>query len=144
MKNLFGVSLIGMFLGASAFARVTPAHLALQPVKQFLDAQMEQAIRDLVPQVKAANHIVMYRTNFMRGKFSETEGGFSDFFGDTEVTVQIGMSQTFYDISCQLAASAQVVPFAMQMVPILEETTNEEQLILRRHEVSCRVVSSTN
>jgi len=141
MKSLVGIALLGMSLvGQSALARVTPAALALEVVKTYLDVQVENEIRGVLPQHKAANHFVEFESRLGRGKYSEDHYGFADFAGTTEALVQIGASDTYHRVSCHVSATVQVVNFAKQMVPILEETTNEEQLLLTRRNVSCRVL----
>lgn len=125
-------------LGQQALA-VTPAHLAMRPVKAFLDARIERMVAEALPDHEEPAHLIQFQTQLMRGKYSSTPGGFSDYFGDSTVMVQIGETGTYYEVGCHFSASAIVVPFAKQLVPVLEETVNEQQLILRRHQVSCRL-----
>ena len=51
--------------------------------------------------------------------------------------VQIGQSDTYYEVDCRVSATAEVVGFAKQMIPVLEEEVNHEQLVLKRHGVRC-------
>lgn len=140
MKTWVGVMGIGLgLLAQSASAQVTPAHQAMNQVKVFLDAEVERRVQEVIPQHKAANHLIQFQSNLMRGKYSESHGGFSDFFGTTKVMVQIGATHTIDEVTCSVSASAQVVPFAMQQVPVLEEVVNEEQLVLKRQHVRCRL-----
>ena len=128
-----------VLLGIHAQATVTPAHLALNQVKQYLDAQTENEIYRTIPPVKAASYIIQFQSNLGRGKFSTDEFGFTDFFGTTQVMMQVGVSETYRQVTCSTFAHAQVVPFAKQEVPILEEEVNEQQLILKKHQVRCHL-----
>lgn len=140
MKTLVGIVLVGFSLVAeSAHASVTPAHLAMEQVKSFLDTQVERQLQEVLPQHKAANHLIGFQSNLMRGKFSEGDGHTSHYFGNTQVIVQIGVTETYHEVDCSVSATAVVVGFAKQMVPVLEEEVNNEQLVLKRHNVRCTV-----
>lgn len=138
MKSMMMVVGITTALVAQSASAVTPAHLAMRQVRAYFERELESAIGNAVPFTEAALHLVSFQTNLMRGKFSSQKGGFSDFFGDTSVMVQVGETDAYYELQCHHTASAMVVPFAMQQHPILEESP-EEQLILKRHNVGCRL-----
>ncbi len=130
---------IGGLLSQTLFASVTPASLAMEQVKAFLDNEVRSEIQRVIPPHKAANYLIQFSSNLSRGKFSEEQGGFSEFFGNTEVMVQVGFGDLYHEVGCQVSATTGVVPFAKQIVPILEEEVNGEQLVLKRHHVSCSV-----
>ncbi len=119
---------------------VTPAPQALTKVKAFLDVQARAKIESALPFYEGKTHLIQIETGLARGKYSEKPNSFADFQGRTKAILQLNSSDTYFTVDCDLSATATVVPFAKQLVPILEEEVNRAQLTLKRHEVSCKLL----
>ncbi len=141
MKNTGYLSLLTMLVGFSLHANVTPAQYALKQVKVFLDKKAEDEVFRALPPHKARSYITDTQATMGRGKFSEEEGGFADFAGNSNYTVVLAGSEQYTHVECYLSATAVVVPFAKQVVPVIEEEINHQQLILKRNRVRCTLVN---
>lgn len=139
MKRIIGLVGFG-FLMNIASAAVTPAHLAFEKVQSVLEKELRYEILGAIAPHKAPSFIVEQTVSLGRGKYSVDPHGFAEFAGTASAIVITPSMDGAEEVRCDLDARVSVVPFAMQMVPILEEETNVAQLILNEHTVQCHSV----
>ena len=137
-KVMFSLALL---FSTVANAQVTRSHHSLEKVQSILiDRALDQAF-DLIPIHKSKSYIVEQSVSLGRGKFSTDEFGFADYSGQAEFLFQWADSSEYSRVNCRLTATVEVVPFAKQELPVIEEEVNVEQLVLKRAKVTCDLIN---